>query len=157
MVRIDEHLRAVHARKQIDTGLYSPLRGVQTTINPLLQKWGGRYVVDIKLSGSFAKGTAVHGGTDIDIFVSPSSTLTDSLKDIYDTLFNALAQAGYDPRRQNVSVGIAVIGRPPVQIPLRLRWRLVAAGRLSGDVSAGDSSKKGVRFRKVPRRSSVFL
>lgn len=110
MVGIDEHLRAVLARHQVDTGLYSPLRAVQTTINPLLKTWGGRFIVDIKPSGSFAKGTAVHGGTDIDIFVSLTSTLTDSLKDIYDTLFNALSQAGYGPRKQNVSVGITVNG-----------------------------------------------
>ena len=45
-------------------------------------------------------------GTDIDLFVSLSSTTTETLREIYETLFNALASAGYQPRRQNVSMCI---------------------------------------------------
>ncbi len=107
---IDEHIRMVLARHAIDTGPFSAVLGVQATIDPVLQRWGNGYIVGIGPSGSFAKGTAVRGGTDIDIFVSLTSTLGDPLKGIYDSLFNALTQAGYGPRRQNVSVGISVGG-----------------------------------------------
>lgn len=110
MVGIEEHIRMVLTRQSVDTGLYSPVRGVQTTINPVLRRWGGKYIVDVRPSGSFAKGTAVHSGTDIDIFISLTSSLNDALKSIYDTLFNALFQAGYAVRRQNVSIGITVDG-----------------------------------------------
>ncbi|WP_157969013.1 nucleotidyltransferase domain-containing protein [Tropicimonas sp. IMCC34011] len=110
MVGIDEHIRMVLARYHMDTGLYSPVRGVQGTIDPVLRRWGNQYIVDIRPSGSFAKGTAVHGGTDIDIFISLTSSLREPLQSIYDTLFNALSQAGYAPRRQNVSIGIRVGG-----------------------------------------------
>lgn len=77
---------------------------------PIIAGWGGSLVIDTRPSGSFAKGTAVHGGTDIDIFVSLSSTVTDSLERIYTTLFNAFANAGYAPRRQNVSIGLTIGG-----------------------------------------------
>ena len=90
--------------------LYSPVHGVLATIDPVLRSWGGQYIVDIRPSGSFAKGTAVHGGTDIDLFISLTSTLSDPLQSIYGTLFNALSQAGYRARRQNVSIGITVRG-----------------------------------------------
>lgn len=110
MVGIQEHLRAVLARHAVDTGAFSPIRGVQSTLDPVLRKWGGSYIVGIGPSGSFAKGTAVRGGTDIDIFVSLTSTLTDSLRSIYDTLYTALSNAGYAARRQNVSIGIGVGG-----------------------------------------------
>lgn len=110
MEGIDEHLRAVLARHRVDTSLFSPARGVQPLIEPVVRKWGGPYIVDIRTSGSFAKGTAVRSGTDIDIFVSLTSTLTDTLQQISDTLFNAFAQAGYAPRRQNVSIGLTVNG-----------------------------------------------
>src|SRR3546814_20641322 len=86
MVGIDEHLREVLARHRVDTGLFSPVRGVQPLIEPVIQTWGGPFIVDIRTSGSFAKGTAVHGGTDIDLFVSLTSTLTDTLQRICDTL-----------------------------------------------------------------------
>jgi hypothetical protein len=110
MVGIQDHLNAVLARHWVDTSTYSPVRAVQATLDPALRKWGGQYIVDIRPSGSFAKGTAVHGGTDIDIFVSLTSTLTDTLQSIYETLFNALTQAGFAARRQNVSIGTAIDG-----------------------------------------------
>lgn len=110
MVGIDDHIRMVLARHTVDTGLNSPVRSVQATIDPVVRSWGTRYIVDIRPSGSFAKGTAVHGGTDIDIFISLTSTLSDTLQSIYGTLFNALSQVGYAARRQNVSIGIAVGG-----------------------------------------------
>ncbi|TCR76781.1 nucleotidyltransferase [Rhizobium sp. BK376] len=59
-------------------------------------------------SGSFAKGTAIHGRTDIDIFASLSSEVTESLAVIYNTLFNRLRDEGFTPRPQNVSIGIKV-------------------------------------------------
>lgn len=59
-------------------------------------------------SGSFAKGTAIRGGTDIDIFVSLSSNVNESLESIYNTLFNRLRNEGFSPRPQNVSIGIKV-------------------------------------------------
>ncbi|WP_222008559.1 nucleotidyltransferase family protein [Rhizobium laguerreae] len=59
-------------------------------------------------SGSFAKGTAIHGGTDIDIFASLSSDVTQSLAHVYNTLFNRLRDEGFNPRQQNVSIGIKV-------------------------------------------------
>lgn len=110
MSGIEEHLRAVLARHWVDTGINSPVRAVQAILDPALRAWGGQYLVDIRPSGSFAKGTAVRGGTDIDIFVSLTSTLSSPLKSIYDTLLNALTQAGYRTRRQNVSIGTSING-----------------------------------------------
>lgn len=109
-VTIDQHLRTVLARHRVDTGIYSPVRGVQANLEPVLRSWAGQHLVEIKPSGSFAKGTAVRGGTDIDLFVSLSSTLTTPLAQIYESLFRALSGAGYAARRQNVSVGLTVGG-----------------------------------------------
>lgn len=59
-------------------------------------------------SGSFAKGTALRGGTDIDIFLSLSDVVTDPLQQIYESLFNRLRDDGFSPRRQNVSIGTTI-------------------------------------------------
>lgn len=77
---------------------------------PVIERWGGTFIVEKKFSGSLAKETAVSIATDADIFISLSSTTPDSLKDIYDSLFNAISQAGYSPRKQNVSIGLTVDG-----------------------------------------------
>ena len=59
-------------------------------------------------SGSFAKGTAIRGGTDIDIFASLTQDTPSNLETIYTTLFNRLYQDGFKPRQQNVSIGIRI-------------------------------------------------
>ena len=104
----DAYLRQVLTQYAVDVGPYSPVRQVQFHIVPVIQRWGGQQIVSIEPSGSFAKGTAVRTGTDIDLFVSLSSTTTEPLAAIYNSLFNTIAGAGYTPKRQNVSIGLRI-------------------------------------------------
>ncbi|MGO7535947.1 nucleotidyltransferase [Rhizobium leguminosarum] len=104
----DAYLRQILVRLRADTGPSSPARSVQAILTAPLLRWAGQYLVSMEPSGSFAKGTAIHGGTDIDIFASLSSEVTHSLAVIYNTLFNRLRDEGFNPRQQNVSIGIKV-------------------------------------------------
>jgi tRNA nucleotidyltransferase (CCA-adding enzyme) len=70
----DTYLHQILARLRADTGPNSPARAVQATLQPSLLRWAGKYLVSMEPSGSFAKGTAIHGGTDIDIFASFQQT-----------------------------------------------------------------------------------
>lgn len=115
----DAYLRSILARMRVDSGPNSPVRGVQSVIRPSLQTWGGNFLVNMNPSGSFAKGTAIRGGTDIDIFVSLSQETAVSLETIYSTLFNRLRQDGFNPRQQNVSIGIKVNGYSVDVVPAR--------------------------------------
>ena len=56
------------------------------------------------------KGTANCSGTDIDLFISLSPSVTETLKQIYESLFTKLSRSGYAPKRQNVSMNINVSG-----------------------------------------------
>lgn len=78
----DEYLRNILARERVDTSASSPVRGVQAVITPIVQAWAGNQLSSIAPSGSFAKGTANNSGTDIDLFVSLSSTTRNPLKEI---------------------------------------------------------------------------
>jgi hypothetical protein len=104
----DAYLGQVLAEYAVDTGPYSSARQVQAQIAPIVKRWGGQFLMHIEPSGSFAKGTAVRTGTDIDLFISLSSDTPDTLAQIYSSLFMALTQAGYQPKRQNVSLNIRV-------------------------------------------------
>jgi hypothetical protein len=104
----DEYLQQILAREAVNTGIFSPVRGVQTIIQPILQQWAGNQLSNVSPSGSFAKGTANRSGTDIDLFISLSSTTTNTLKEIYETLFKCMQDAGYTPKRQNVSINVRV-------------------------------------------------
>ena len=107
---INRHLKQVIAANVIENGPFSPVRLVFSDLRPLLARWGRPFVDRIEPSGSFSKGTAVRGGTDIDVFVSLRSTLDLPLRDIYERLFSHFDVEGFAPRRQNVSVGIRCRG-----------------------------------------------
>lgn len=115
----DTYLTNILAREQVNTSPTSPVRAVQTTLAPLLQRWGGAALRSVTPSGSFAKGTANVSGTDIDLFVSLSETTNNTLSEIYESLFKALTAGGYTPRRQNVSLNIRVGGQDVDLVPAK--------------------------------------
>ena len=80
------------------------------SIYPVIEKWSNGLLVNATFSGSLAKGTGISLSTDADIFLSLSSTTPGTLADIYSTLYNAVTQAGYQARKQNVSIGVTVNG-----------------------------------------------
>jgi tRNA nucleotidyltransferase (CCA-adding enzyme) len=68
----DEYLQAILTREAVDTGPFSPVRGMQGMLYPIIQKWAGNRLLGVHPSGSFMKGTANMSGTDIDLFISLS-------------------------------------------------------------------------------------
>lgn len=105
-----DYLQGILNRETVDTGSFSPARGAQATLQPLLSQWASTYLVSVSPSGSFAKGTANKSGTDIDLFLSISNQCTNTLKEIYETLFVKMQENGYAPTRQNVSIKVRVNG-----------------------------------------------
>jgi hypothetical protein len=106
----DEYLQGILNREAVDTGIFSPVRGVHTVLHPIVQEWAGNRLLTMHPSGSFMKGTANKSGTDIDFFISLSEQTTESLQEIYDKLFNRMNERGYSPTRQNVSINVRVNG-----------------------------------------------
>lgn len=74
--------------------------------SPYIHEWANGYPVDVKISGSSKKGTAVSSGTDVDLFISLTSTNNNTLNEIYDSLYEYMTEKGFSARRQNVSIGI---------------------------------------------------
>lgn len=77
-------------------------------LDPHILAWANGHKYKLKLTGSVAKGTAITGTSDIDIFISlnPSVGIYNTLDQVYMTLRNRLNEAGYIAREQNVSLGI---------------------------------------------------
>ena len=109
-VDVDERLWGILQREAVDTGMESPVRGVQGLLRPLLARWAGRSLVDIFPSGSFAKGTANRSSTDIDLFLSLHWNTEGTLREIYEGLERVLREGGFAVRRQNVSLRVKVNG-----------------------------------------------
>jgi hypothetical protein len=115
----DTYLQTILLREAVDTGPYSPVRGVITTIQPHVAAWAGRYLMSLNPSGSFAKGTANKSGTDIDLFLSLSSETPETLKQVFESLFQRMTEIGGQPRRQNVSINVKVNGYSVDLVPAK--------------------------------------
>ena len=102
----DEYLQQIISKHTVLVGPNSLTSKAIYKIRPVIKDWSNNCLTEIVVSGSYAKGTAVKGGTDIDLFISLNHTVSISLKEIYDSLYNKLYGSGYRPRKQNVSIGV---------------------------------------------------
>lgn len=104
MMTSDQYLNQIITKYSINTG---GAKAIVNAIYPTIQLWANKYLIEAIYSGSMAKGTAISLASDADVFISLSSNTQESLADIYTTLFNALSQAGYQVKKQNVSIGVS--------------------------------------------------
>ena len=100
----DEYLKQVIAEKKADNIELSDTRLIK--VQSVLKNWAGQQLSTLKPSGSIAKGTALKGIADYDIFISLKSDTSQNLKEIYNSLENVVKSSGWETRRQNVSIGI---------------------------------------------------
>ena len=107
-------------------GKYDVLNGPGTAVyeagqylRGLIQRWYSTRLVRVHNSGSFAKGTSIRGGTDLDLFISLKPRSGKSLKSMFDGLNRLVQSEGLRPRRQNVSVGVEVKGVKVDLVPAR--------------------------------------
>ena len=66
------------------------------------------------------KKTALKGKSDCDLFISLKSTTSNTLKEIYESLNDAVISAGYSTKKQNVSIAIKTNGLDIDLIPARI-------------------------------------
>lgn len=91
-------------------------------INPLsniINKWAGACLYEIKISGSRAKGTAISLSTDLDLFISLKSSTSNTLKEIYNSLYDTLVAENISAKKQNVSIGVKYSGYDVDLIPAK--------------------------------------
>jgi hypothetical protein len=123
MMTEHDYLTEILGRELVGTGFASPALVVPGTIESILRQWANRFLINVSPSGSYAKGTANRSGTDFDLFISLSPETPETLADIHNTLVAALKAAGYQPRLQNVSIGISVFGHSVDLVPgKRQNW-----------------------------------
>jgi hypothetical protein len=115
----DDYLKSILLREAVDTGPYSPVRDVQTRLEPVIREWAGSLLSSVNPSGSFVKGTANRSGTDIDLFISLSDRTNDTLKEIYERLYSHVRNKGYNPKRRNVSINVRVNGYDVDLVPAK--------------------------------------
>jgi len=106
----DQYVHSVVARKAplfLGAGSLDPVANI-------IREWATQYLLEIKLSGSYVKGTAVAGSADADIFISLNQSVLCGRTPTLETLYNSLATyfrvKGYTVKLQNVSLGVEHAG-----------------------------------------------
>mgnify|MGYP001269079750 CR=1 FL=1 len=102
----DEYLRGILANIRHPTGGVGPGGQIRTAFLPVLSEWAGTQLVEVALSGSYAKSTAIVGGSDVDLFISLKSDTTQTLKQIYLSLGTRMEAKGFAVRKQSVSINV---------------------------------------------------
>jgi hypothetical protein len=116
----DQYLLQILRREAVPTGPTYAAMNALVAIYPLIRQWANIHLASMFPSGSYAKGTAVRSGTDIDLFISLKHTTPVTLEDIYWSLFNFLKERGFNPKAQNVSINIRIDGVDIDLVPGRL-------------------------------------
>ncbi len=113
------YLASVLSKYALPADHFHQVEMVSGDLQPHIQRWAGQGLLGINRSGSFAKGTTIRGGTDLDLFVSIRSGRSRPLAQIYGSLYRALQQAQLAPRRQDVSIGLTIRGLKVDVVPAR--------------------------------------
>lgn len=116
----DLYLNSIVKKHKLPENLDScTLTLVVSPLKQIISDWASNCLCEIKISGSRAKGTAIDLSTDVDLFISLSSTTPKSLKEIYDSLYNRMIDEGITARKQNVSIGITYQGKKVDLVPAK--------------------------------------
>ena len=113
------YLESVLSKYEVQSTFMASL-AAETVVNSLRQ-WANGWLSEISYVGSRAKGTAVAGGTDLDIFISLKPDTPYTLEQTYVRLLLWSTNQYWLPRRQNVSIGINYLGTKIDLVPGRLQ------------------------------------
>ena len=100
----EKYLRDVVAKYEPTAAEKGSVLRAYGRLGPTLRSWAGEYLRALQLAGSYTKGTAIRGDTDLDIFVSLRRHTPGSLKDVFDNLSHTLHGYGLGVEQRNVSV-----------------------------------------------------
>ncbi|HZW05442.1 MAG TPA: nucleotidyltransferase [Candidatus Nitrosotalea sp.] len=117
----DEYVASIIAKYAVPRGASSPAEILGAKVAGPIRKWAGDWLSELSYSGSYAKGTGVHGANDVDLFISLKSDTPGTLATNYENLFELAQQSGWSPTRQNVSIGITLDGTKADLVPGRIQ------------------------------------
>ena len=99
----DQYVESILAKYEVPRGPSSPAEQLSAAVAAPLRTWAGQQLNALGYSGSYAKETGVHGISDVDVFISLKSDTTNTLKELYEGLYDLALRQMWSPRTQNVS------------------------------------------------------
>jgi hypothetical protein len=107
----DQYVSSTLAKYTVSRGPQSVTETIANSLAPSLIQWSNGFLSGpILFSGSYAKGTGIKGATDVDLFLSLKSDAPFTLDEIFESLHGWAQKQGWNPKRQDVSIGITYFG-----------------------------------------------
>jgi hypothetical protein len=105
----DSYVRSIISKYALTARTPAATAAAQT-VYQIIRVWAHTYLLGVSYSGSSAKGTAISGIADVDLFISLNPQTPGTLAEIYNSLLNYRGLSRLSPRPQNVSIGINYAG-----------------------------------------------
>jgi hypothetical protein len=103
----DQYLINVLNQYGVATGEGTAAYNAGCSVTAVIRRWAGTQLRQISWSGSYVKGTAVSGFTDVDLFISLNSNTSGTLQELFNALHAWMRDNGYpNARKQNVSIHV---------------------------------------------------
>lgn len=118
----NNYIRWVLAKYELPEAADSSTEKVVEELKPLLKEWAGRYLLNLTFCGSYAKGTRIKGGTDIDILISLGPRTPLEMAKVYEHFFNWLRKRGFTPARENITLRLVYHGIVIHLIAAKQEW-----------------------------------
>ncbi len=102
----DDYILYILNKYTVNLSDGSPVILAAQSVYPIIENWAGSQLIEVKFSGSHAKGTGIAGKADTDLFISLKSDTSNTLKEIYYSLNTRMQKYGYTTKLQNVSIRV---------------------------------------------------
>lgn len=110
MPTVDQYASTVVEKYHITANTGSPSHRAADELVPLLKQWGKQYLLGITLSGAYAKNTAIHLSSDVDVLIALSPVPNMDMKQVFWSLFEFLTDRDLRPHTRSVSIQLAQHG-----------------------------------------------
>lgn len=106
MPTVDQYASTVVEKYHITADTGSPSHQAADELVPLLKQWGKQYLLGMTLSGAYAKNTAIHLSSDVDVLIAVTPVPNMDMKRIFWSLFEFLTDQDLRPHTKSVSIQV---------------------------------------------------
>ena len=106
MATVDQYVATIVEKYHVAADTGSEAHRAADELVPLLKQWGKQYLLGITLSGAYAKNTAIHLSSDVDLLIAVKPVPKMDMKQIFWSLFEFLTDQGLKPHTRGVSIQV---------------------------------------------------
>lgn len=106
MSNIEQYAASTVEKYHIEADTESTSHRAADEVIPLIKKWGKQYLEDIKLSGAYAKNTAVSLSSDVDVLITLNPVPGKEIKNVFWNLFEYLTEQDQRVETRRVSMQV---------------------------------------------------